>query len=204
MAQTRLTDIEIWTSFKKSEEWAASLIYSENAEQLYYYGLKFTTKTTIIEDAIQDLFVDLIKNRKSIGSTDNILFYLLKSFKRKLLHKIKTEKMFLSDKELQESNFSVTWSIENELILEEISEQKSKILLEALNDLTPRQKEAIYLRFTKELNYKEVAGLMDISVEACRNLISNAISSLKTWISEKGQGLTVFFAVIINERLQQR
>jgi RNA polymerase sigma factor (sigma-70 family) len=73
----------------------------------------------------------------------------------------------------------VVWSVEQEIILREISEQKSKILLLALNELTPRQKEAIYLRFTRELDYKEVAGLMDISVEACRNLISRAISILR-------------------------
>jgi RNA polymerase sigma factor (sigma-70 family) len=191
-----LTDAEIWNSFKKGEEWAISCIYAEYAEKLYRYGLKFTPEIAVIEDTLQDLFAELIKNRKRIGNTDNILFYLLKSFKRKLLRKIQTQKRFVSDEELQDYHFDVSWSIEHELILEEVSEQKSKMLLKALNELTPRQKEAIYLRFTKELNYSEVAGLMDISVEACRNLISKAISTLKKWISEKGQGPAVFFALV--------
>ena len=179
MNSTGLTDTETWTSFKKGEEWAISFIYSEYAEKLYRYGLKFTSEITFIEDALQDLFAELIKNRKNIGDTDNILFYLLKSFKRKLLRKIQTEKRFVSGEELQEYHFDVTWSIEHELILEEVSKQKSKMLLKALNELTPRQKEAVYLRFTKELDYKDIAGLMDISVEACRNLISKAISILR-------------------------
>jgi len=110
---------------------------------------------------------------------------------------MQTEKRFVSDEELQEYHFEVTWSIEHELILEEISEQKSKMLLKALNKLTPRQKEALYLRFTKELDYKEVAGLMDISVEACRNLISKAISTLKRWIEEKGGGSAVLFVMAL-------
>src|SRR5690606_30034153 len=126
----------------------------------------FTSEIPVLEDALQDLFAELIKNRKNIGHTDNILFYLLKSYKRKLLRKMQTEKRFVSDEEVQEYHFDVTWSVEHELIMEEVSEQKSKMLLNALNELTPRQKEAIYLRFTKELDYKEVAGLMDISVEA--------------------------------------
>jgi len=170
--------------------------YSEHAEKLYRYGLKFTSEIPFVEDALQDLFAELIKNRRRIGNTDNILFYLLKSFKRKLLRKIQTEKRFVSDEELQEYHFEVTWSIEHELILEEVSDQKSKMLLKALNELTPRQKEAIYLRFTKELDYNEVAGLMDISVEACRNLISKAISTLKKWIEERGGGPAVLFALI--------
>ena len=80
----------------------------------------------------------------------------------------------------------MVWSVEQEIIQREISQQKSKMLLLALNELTPRQKEAIYLRFTRELDYKEVAALMDISVEACRNLISKAISILRKkikWLS---------------------
>jgi RNA polymerase sigma factor (sigma-70 family) len=196
MNSTGLTETEIWASFKKGEEWAISFIYAEHAEKLYRYGLKFTSDISFIEDALQDLFAELIKNRKNIGDTDNILFYLLKSYKRKLLRKMQTEKRFMSDEELQEYQFEVTWSVEHELILEEVSEQKSKMLLMALNELTPRQKEAIYLRFTRELDYNEVAGLMDISVEACRNLICKAISILKKWIEEKGGGPAVFFALI--------
>jgi len=110
---------------------------------------------------------------------------------------MQTEKRFVSDEELGEYHFDVTWSVEHELILEEVSEQKSKMLLEALNELTPRQKEALYLRFTKELDYKEVAGLMDISVEACRNLISKAISTLKKWMEEKGGGSAVLFVMVL-------
>jgi RNA polymerase sigma factor (sigma-70 family) len=197
MNLTDLTDTEIWTSFKKGEEWAISFIYTEHAEKLYRYGLKFTPGISVIEDALQDLFAELIKNRKKLGDTDNILYYLLKSYKQKLLRKIQTEKRFVNDEALQEYHFDVTWSVEHELILEEASKKKSKMLLKALNELTPRQKEAIYLRFTKELDYKEVAGLMDISVEACRNLISKAISILKKWISEKGQGPAVFFVMIL-------
>lgn len=197
MNSTGLTDTEIWTSFKKGEEWAISCIYAEHAEKLYRYGLKFTSDISFIEDALQDLFAELIKNRKNIGDTDNILFYLLKSYKRKLLRKMQTEKRFVSDEELQEYHFDVIWSIEHELILEEVSEQKSKMLLKALNELTPRQKEAIYLRFTRELDYKEIAGLMNISVEACRNLISKAISILKKWIEEKGGAPAVLFMMVL-------
>ncbi len=197
MKSNCLTDAEIWTSYKKGEEWAISFIYSEYAEKLYRYGLKFTSEITVVEDALQDLFAELVKTRRTIGNTDNILYYLLKSFKRKLLRKLQTEKRYERNETSNEYQFDVTWSIEHEIILEEISDQKSKVLLMALNELTPRQKEAIYLRFTKELDYKDIAGLMDISVEACRNLISKAISTLKKWISDKGQNPAVFFVIVL-------
>jgi len=124
-----LNDTKIWSAFKKGDDWALSFIYSENSEKLYHYGLKFTSDYTLVEDSIQELFTELIKNRRNLGNTDNILYYLLKSFKRKLLRKIKTGKRFLGDEELKDYHFDVTWSIEHEMILEEISEQKSKMLL---------------------------------------------------------------------------
>lgn len=199
MNSNGLMDTEIWASFKKGEDWAVSYIYSKYAEKLYRYGLKFTSEITIIEDSLQDLFATLIKNRKNLGYTDNILFYLLKSYKRKLLRKIQVEKRFVSDDALQKYQFDVTWSIEHEIILDEITEQQSKMLLKALNELTPRQKEAVYLRFTQELSYKEIAGLMDISVEACRNLICKAIIALKKWIFEKRGGPVVLFMMVLEQ-----
>lgn len=197
MNSNGLTDTEIWTSFKKGEEWAVCFVYTQHAEKLYRYGLKFTSNIIVIEDSLHDLFAGLIKNRKNLGHTDNILFYLLKSYKRELIRKLKTEKRFVSDDALHEYQFDVIWSIEHEIILDEITEQKSKMMLQALNELTPRQKEAVYLRFTQELSYKDIAGIMDISVEACRNLISKAISKLKKWIEEKGDNPVVFFMMVL-------
>ena len=185
MNLTGLTDTEIWSLFKKGDNRAFSYIYSENTEKLYRYGLKFTSEITLVEDAIQELFADLIKNRKTLGDTDNILYYLLKSFKRKLLRKIQTENHYEHNKDAAAYNFEVTWSVEHDLILEEEASQKSKMLETALKELSPRQKEAIYLRYTRELDYNVVAGLMDISVEACRNLISKAITVLKKKIKKQ-------------------
>jgi RNA polymerase sigma factor (sigma-70 family) len=198
MNLSELNDHQIWTSFKKGEEWAVSFIYSEYAEKLYQYGLKFTSEISTIEDALQDLFAELIKKRKRLGYTDNILLYLLKSFKRKLLRKLQSEKRFFRDSEMESYYFEVCWSVEHELILEELSQQKARLLLKALKELTPRQKEAIYLRFTKEMDYNAIAEMMDISIEGARNLISKAISTIKRkYIHEKNHDSLVLFLLSI-------
>lgn len=181
------TDMELWLSFKKGDNSAVSFIYREYFPVLYRYGLKFSVDTFLIEDTIQDLFTELIKNRETLGDTDNILFYLLKSFRRKLVRKMENANRYDFTGEMtDEYPFEVVWSAEQELIVEEESKQRSSLLLKALSELTPRQKEAVYLRFTKELDYAVIAEIMDISIEACRNLISKAISNMKKQIDEKG------------------
>lgn len=181
-----LTDSEIWHLFKKGEERAISWIYNKYFPNLYRYGLKFKVDTSLIEDTIQDLFTEMIKNRETLGETDNILFYLLKSFRRKLLRKMaSTNRYDLTGEKPDNYPFEVVWSAEHDLIVEEESRQRSTMLLKALGELTPRQKEAVYLRFTKELDYTAIAEIMNISVEACRNLISKAIINMKKRISRK-------------------
>ena len=181
-----LTDIEIWLSFKKGDNSAVSFIYLEYFPVLYRYGLKFSADTFLIEDTIQDLFADLIKNRETLGDTDNILFYLLKSFRRKLLRKMKKENRYdLTGEMTDDYPFEVVWSVEHELIAGEESDLRSSFLLKALKELTPRQKEAVYLHFTKELDYTVISEIMNISIEACRNLISKAISNIRKQINKK-------------------
>ncbi len=197
-----LTDNEIWTSFKNGDSKALSFIYAENSVLLYRYGLKVTSETFIIEDTIQDLFSDLIKNRKNLGFTDNINFYLLKAFRRKLIRRLQKEKRLECSDSFDWYKFDIVWSAEHNIIAEETARQKTELLLNALKFLTPRQKEAIYLRFTREMDYNSIAGIMEISEEACRNLISKAIKRLKKSISMNGQNLMVLFQLIIKPTLK--
>ena len=180
------SDAEIWTKFKNGDGDALSFIYAENSNKLYLYGLKLTTNYSIIEDSIHDLFSDLIRNRKKLGETDNIHFYLIKSFKRRLQRQLHKEQRYNLKDNDQEYAFDITYSIEHDIILEENSNQKIRFLNEALKDLTPRQKEAVYLKFTQGVEYVDIAEMMDMSVESCRNLICKAIKSLKESLQPSG------------------
>ncbi len=176
---SELPDVEKWSLFKSGDDQAFSSIYTDYSKKLYHYGLKFTSDNVLIEDSIHDLFADLIKNRKKLGQTNNILFYLLKSFKRLLIRQLLKKNRIVPGKKIPENKFDVSYSVEHEIILNELSQEKTELLVKALKSLTPRQKEAVYLRFTKELDYNSVSGIMEISVEACRNLISGSVKTMK-------------------------
>lgn len=173
------SDREIWAKFKLGDDQSFNLIYAQNSEKLYLFGLKFTSNHTIIEDCIQDLFSDLFRNRKKLGDVSNIYFYLLKSFKRNLLRKLQKEKRYYLKDNDEVFVFDITYSIEQEIIHAESANQKINALRQAINLLSPRQKEAIYLRFTEEMEYQEIAEIMDMSIESCRNSVYKAIKSLK-------------------------
>lgn len=186
-------DTELWTKFRNGDDDALASIYSENSKKLYLYGLKLTPNHSIIEDAIHDLFSDLVRNRRKLGDTNNIQFYLIKSFKRRLLRQIQKEKRYNLSANEDEYDFEITYSIEHDIILEENATQKISLLRKALTDLSPRQKEAIYLRFTEELEYEEIAEMLEMNIESCRNLIYRAIKSLKDSFQGNKSFILFFF-----------
>ncbi|MHB9143579.1 MAG: RNA polymerase sigma factor [Paludibacter sp.] len=172
-------DRDIWSRFKAGDNESLTLMYSENFKKLYLFGIRITSNQTIVEDSIQDLFTDLVRNRKKLGDTNNIHFYLLKSFKRKLVRQLQKENRYNLKNKNEEIVFDITYSVEHFTILNENADLKLQSLQIAKNKLKPRQKEAIYLRFTEELEYNEIAEIMEMSIESCRNLIFRAIKSLR-------------------------
>ncbi len=135
-----------------------------------------------------------MRNKATIGSTNNIKLYLLKSFRHKLLRLLKKEKRYTDDS-MSDVHFGVYLSVEENIIENEADQLKWLRLNSAFERLSPRQREALYLRFKKELEYEEVADILEMSVEACRNLIYRAVKSVRTMIEEEkvmGAFLAIF------------
>ena len=63
---------------------------------------------------------------------------------------------------------------------------------QVLKSLSPRQKEAIYLRFQMDLSYEEISQLLGINYQSARNLIHRAIAKIK-----ESMNLTLFITLFI-------
>ena len=85
------SDKEIWNDFRKGKNYALSHIYHQHVQSLFRYGKKFSSDDELIKDTIQDLFFDLIRTRENLGKTDNICFYLMRAFRRKLVKNLKNK-----------------------------------------------------------------------------------------------------------------
>jgi RNA polymerase sigma factor (sigma-70 family) len=65
------------------------------------------------------------------------------------------------------------------LIRDQLSEDQFKSLSAALNKLSSRQREAIYLKFYQKLSSQEIADTLQIDINSLYNLISKAIEALR-------------------------
>jgi RNA polymerase sigma factor (sigma-70 family) len=184
-AHLKENDQALWSKFLHGNEQVLSLIYLRHANALFDYGCKMTPDHDLVKDAIQDIFCTLIKNRKNLSGTDNIRLYLFKALKRKLVREIQKSHRIQSVDSESAAAFDLAFLHSFDHTEFELTEQQKKELVAAVDSLTERQKEAIYLRFTRGLDYKEISMIMNLNYQSSRALIHRAIAKLRDILSVK-------------------
>ena len=182
MEYNSLEDAELWNRISQGDEDAFSYVYTFYSGGMYKYGYKFTQQTEQIEDVVQDVFVHLWKSRSRLSIQKSIKFYLLSSFRRELFKRLQADQRVET---LEDYHSSASWQESIEEILSEnqiVLESAAKIN-SALDSLSIRQKEAIYLRYIQELSYEEISVLMDIQVPSLYNLIFKGIKRMREFLS---------------------
>lgn len=175
---TAKEDILLWESFRKGDKEAFATLFRIYYEPLIRYGGKFTSDMETLEDCIQELFIELWQTtaRTTVLS---VKAYLLKSLKYNILKSYRKRHGFLS---IVDGGNHFVWSHETFLISEQEDEEKKVRLLKALEQLSSRQKEIVYLKYYHNLSYDEICDVMNINYQVARNLLYQAIKSLKKWL----------------------
>lgn len=158
--------------------------YNEYMDSLYSYALHLGFDEQTAMDAIHDVFYKLCTHHSALNEINNLKSYLFRSLRNRLIDIKRTNKedtlLHTTQEETQDTlPFQLSVTIEDELIMEEDTKEILQKVENVLSRLTDRQREIVYLRYIKEQSYEEIAEIMQISVAACRNLISKSISKLK-------------------------
>lgn len=189
-----MSDKLLWNQLKAGKRQAFESIYRNNFVHLYNYGKKLSRDESLIEDCIQDLFIELWERRERLGETDAIKPYLLVSVRRKIINAAKKLQKTISDQEPTDESFEAELSIDTLLIEGEEQQERSSQLKDALQQLSHRQREVIYLKYQQNMDYKDIAETMDINYQSVRNLASKAIRELSKYIGFIG--LLIFLQII--------
>lgn len=182
----------IWERFKNGDQEAFAILYNRYIDNLYNYGLKLCKDNNAVKDSLQELFIELFLNREKISvSQENLKFYLLLALKRSLIKKLQAGRKF--SHEFGTIEFEPEYSIEFKMIEAESNDEISRKVKNALIQLPAKQKEAVYLRFNESLEYSEIAGLLDITVESVRKQVHRALKTIREII--KDEPIVILFFV---------
>ena len=181
------SDQELWGKFIAGDDKSITTIYKRYVNDLFTYGLKIINDESLVKDCIQDVFLKLISGRRKLVVGSHIHIYLFKSLRNRLLDEIRftTRKHEIQHSVTVSKNHAFTDSIEKQMILEEERLLIHKEIENALDELTSKQKEIIYLKYTKGLSYDEIALLLQIDKASARTLLYRTLKTVKEKLDRK-------------------
>ncbi len=169
----------LWKNFKKGNRKALNKIFETYYDGLYSYGLKLTGNSSLVKDSIQDFFLKLWLKRNNLRDLQFIKPYLYFSFRRNLYYNLTVFNKIKETQEPSEADFQTVFSHEDFLISQQENSERSEKLLDAVNNLTTRQREIIYLRYFEGFDIEQISEMLEINSQSVRNRLHQAISKLR-------------------------
>jgi RNA polymerase sigma factor (sigma-70 family) len=170
----------IWNSFKKGDIEAYKMLYQQHVGYLLNYGLRLYNSMTIVEDSVQEVFIDLWQYRQNLNEPSEVRFYLMKCLRNKISKQFKVNQPFVSgfDGEVQ-LPFLVEPSSEHRLIELQMDAEISQKVQHLMNELSPREREIVYLKYFNDMSYEQICELMNINYQTARSQHYNALKRLR-------------------------
>lgn len=180
-----------WREFLKGDQKALAEVFLNYHDDLFRYGLKLTGDQNIVKDCIQDLFLKLWKNREHLKMVQSVKPYLFKSLRNHITDTLELQKTTLPLEDESLSYLHLTYSYEDFLINDQVTKDTRQQVIEAINKLTPRQREAIYLRYFQDLEFETISQIMEMNIQSVRNTLQRAMQMMRDLIT-----LPFFFFLI--------
>lgn len=185
-----LSDSLLWKRFLEGDSSAYTQIYNRTVQDLFRFGLLYTSDKELIKDCIHDVFVKIHMNRAKLAPTDNIAAYLTVALKNTLFNALKKTTDSLSFDEIGEREETVDESPstpETIYINNEQEKQVQATVHTMMSVLTDRQREIIYYRYIKEMSIDEISKVTDMNNQSVSNSIQRALGRIQGLISRENK-----------------
>ncbi len=174
-----ITEEDFWVKFVNGDKDAFTSIYDFNIDALFAYGMKLCPDKDFVKDCIQDVFLEVFEHRAKLSTPRSVRHYLFVVLKRTMFRKLKKENKKERLSEFENLSFITEYNIESRTIDKEDEIYKKKLVSKIIKELTPKQQEILYLRFTKDFSYKEISEIIYIDHNSVRKQVYRAIKKLR-------------------------
>lgn len=179
-----IQDQVLWQLYREGDKQALGQLAERYYRALKHYGLKFMVDERVVEDCIQDLFLQLWQNRAQINPTESVKHYLFKALRHHVLQYLRLQKRVPIDELDWDSSLAEETDSETLLIQRESLTSLTNTIQDLLATLPPREREALYLRYYENLSIPEIAEAMNVNRQSVSNFIQKAIQKLRNrWLS---------------------
>lgn len=177
-AEKQPADLQL-TLFLKGDEAAYAYFYRLFVSDLFAYGKSLGGDEETLKDIVQEVFLSIFSSRVSFASVRHLKGYLLQSVKNRLYDLYKSAAYRRACPLEAASGFALGVNVLDEMLDREQQTLLKKKVEKLLSVLTDRQKEVLFLRYTQELEYEEIARILEMTEPGARKLLSRAVKRLR-------------------------
>ncbi len=173
-------NIQYWQDIRKGGKQSLFELYNNTYFHLVRFGLKLTANDELVKDCITQLFLKLWDKHDKLNEVSSVKSYLFTALRHILLDQMEyRSKMVTAITGLSATEEPNELSYEEIIIRAQQDEELKHKLRKALEQLTPRQKELIQLKFFEGLTYEQVAEKTSQSIKTAYNTIYDATKVLR-------------------------
>lgn len=169
-----------WDQFVSGDYDCFCRLFKEYYQGLYGYGLKMCGDSELVKDAIQNLFISVWERRADLTHITSPNVYLYVSLRRNILRAKKRKSRLKDISEYGNHEFDIHFGVDELIIINESRDEQKANLQEALNHLSNKQKEVIYLHYFNGMSYGEIEEILSINRQSVRNHMYRAMEILRT------------------------
>jgi RNA polymerase sigma factor (sigma-70 family) len=175
----QMNESDLWSLFLQGDKHAFSEIYLAFHDDLYRYGIRLSRDQDTVNDCIQNLFLKLWKNRNNLKPVREIKPYLFRSLRNHIVDILELEKQIVAINRDVEDLYMIEFNAEDFMISGQTEKETQEKIIYLLNQLPPRQRHAIYLRYFEEMEFETIAQVMKMNVQSVRNSICRGLQLMR-------------------------
>lgn len=175
-------DKKLYNDYLNGEKQAFEYLYNKYKSKIEYFIYNIVKDYQKAEDLTQETFIYVMQNKMKENSSFKYYIYLIA--KSKALNYINKEKR---RKEIDEQYMVNENEYVEKDVLDIITRQETKkVLLDSINELEDRYKNAIYLVSIEGLSYEETANILGQTLQNTKSLIHRGKKKLRKILLKKG------------------
>lgn len=173
------SDSALWNQLMLGDEEAFTSLFERYYATLVNYGKTLMIGEDRVKDCVQEVFIDIWTYRFKLNEAIMVKAYLLSSVRKRIARNHARDHIFAHIKPVDSLDFLFDFSIEDHLIADETTAQRVTQLNKHINNLSSRQKEALYLRYHHGLSVEQVSEVLNLNYQSTKNLLHRAILQLR-------------------------
>lgn len=174
------TDHDLWDAYLQGDDKSLGILSERYGSTMKRYGLKFLVDESVVDDCIQDIFLELWQNRHKISQASSVKFYLLKSVRNRIIEYLRYQKRFISEDSLHwDTALPENFNAEAMLIEQETLKNLIARVSEQMAGLPKREREALYLRYYENLSVDEISKIMKVNKQSVSNFLQKAMAKIR-------------------------